>query len=75
MTTPHEWLTRMRKSFEKNKTVLTADYKYFTTPNVPATPQESTQRLCSPSRCVFESFDSMDSGACATELNHSSHDE
>jgi hypothetical protein len=33
----------MRKSFEKNKTVLTADYKYFTTPNVPATPQESTQ--------------------------------
>jgi hypothetical protein len=43
MTTPHERLTRMRKSFEKNKTVLTADYKYFTTPNVPATPQESTQ--------------------------------
>jgi hypothetical protein len=26
----------MRKSFAKNKSVLTEDYKYFTTPDVPA---------------------------------------
>jgi hypothetical protein len=34
MTTPHERLTRMRKSFAKNKSVLAEDYKYFTTPDV-----------------------------------------
>ncbi len=33
MTTPHQRLTRMRKSFERNKSVLTEDYKYFTTPD------------------------------------------
>jgi hypothetical protein len=32
MTTPHERLARMRKSFAKNKSVLTKDYKYFITP-------------------------------------------
>jgi hypothetical protein len=30
MTTPNERLARMRKSFEKNRSVLTEDYKYFT---------------------------------------------
>jgi hypothetical protein len=29
MTTPHERLARMRKSFEKDKSVLTEDYKYL----------------------------------------------
>jgi hypothetical protein len=41
MTTPHERLARMRKSFEKNKSVLTEDYKYFTTPDAPAKPRVS----------------------------------
>ncbi len=31
--TPNQRLDRMRKSFEKGKSVLTEDYKYFTTPN------------------------------------------
>jgi hypothetical protein len=44
MTTPEERLARMRKSFEKNKSMLTEDYKYFTTPDAPATPRESTPR-------------------------------
>jgi hypothetical protein len=35
MTTPHERLARMRKSFEKNRSVLAEDYKYFTMPDVP----------------------------------------
>jgi hypothetical protein len=34
--TPHERLARMRKSFEKNRSVLAEDYKYFTTPDAPA---------------------------------------
>jgi hypothetical protein len=38
MMTPHERLARMRKSFEKDKSVFTADYKYFTTPDEPTTP-------------------------------------
>jgi hypothetical protein len=33
MATPHERLARMRKSFERNRSVLTDDYKYFTTPD------------------------------------------
>src|ERR1700730_12214221 len=36
MITSHERLVRMRKSFERNRSVLTEDYKYFTTPDVPA---------------------------------------
>jgi hypothetical protein len=44
MTTPHERLDRMRKSFEKAKSVLTEDYKYFTTPDAPAMPHESIPR-------------------------------
>jgi hypothetical protein len=43
MPTPHERLARMRKSFEKNKSVLTVDYKYFTTPDT-AKPRESIPR-------------------------------
>ena len=31
MPTPQRRLARMRKSFERNRSVLTADYKYFTT--------------------------------------------
>ena len=34
--TPDQRLSRMRKSFEKNKSVLTEDYKYFITPDKPA---------------------------------------
>jgi hypothetical protein len=41
MTTPQQRLTRMRKSFAKNKSVLTEDYKYFTTPDAPAMPRVS----------------------------------
>src|SRR5580704_5929240 len=41
MTTPQQRLARMRKSFEKNKSVLTEDYKYFTTPDAPAKPRAS----------------------------------
>jgi hypothetical protein len=32
MTTPYQRLERMRKSFEKDKSVLVADYAYFATP-------------------------------------------
>lgn len=42
--TPLQRLARMRKSFEKDKSVLTEDYKYFTTPDVPAKPRVSTPR-------------------------------
>jgi hypothetical protein len=42
--TPHERLARMRKSFEKNKSVLTEDYKYFTTPDAPVMPRVSIPR-------------------------------
>ena len=35
MITPQERLNRMRKSFEKNKSVLAEDYKYFITPDKP----------------------------------------
>jgi hypothetical protein len=34
-------MARMRKSFEKGKSVLTVDYKYFTTPDAPAKPHAS----------------------------------
>ena len=44
MTTPLQRLARMRKSFEKNKIVLTEDYKYFTTPDKPAMPRASIPR-------------------------------
>jgi hypothetical protein len=44
MTTPHERLDRMRKSFERNKSVLTTDYKYFTKPDAPAMPRASIPR-------------------------------
>jgi len=33
MTTPQQRLDRMRKSFEKDTSVLTEVYKYFTTPD------------------------------------------
>jgi len=39
MTPPHERLARMRKSFEKNRSVLTEDYKYFTTPDKAGKPR------------------------------------
>jgi hypothetical protein len=44
MITPCERLARMRKSFERNRTVLTADYKYFITPGAPVMPHEPTPR-------------------------------
>ena len=44
MTSPHERLARMRKSFERDKSVLTVDYKYFTTPDAPARPHKSIPR-------------------------------
>jgi hypothetical protein len=44
MKTPLQRLARMRKSFEKDKSVLTEDYKYFTTPDKPASRRESNQR-------------------------------
>jgi hypothetical protein len=39
MMTPHQCLARMRKSFEKDKSVLTEDYKYFITPDAPVKPR------------------------------------
>jgi hypothetical protein len=44
MTTPHQRLARMRKSFERDRTVLAVDYKYFTMPDAPAMPRASTPR-------------------------------
>jgi hypothetical protein len=44
MMTPIERLARMRVSFEKNKSVLAADYKFFTTPDETAMPRESIPR-------------------------------
>src|ERR1700730_17990041 len=44
MITSHQRMIRMRKSFEKTKTVLTVYYKYFTTPDAPATPRVSIHR-------------------------------
>src|SRR5437588_7792056 len=41
---PNERLARMRKSFKRNKTVLTEDYEYFTTPDAPAKPHVSILR-------------------------------
>jgi hypothetical protein len=44
MTTPLQRLARMQKSFAKDKSVLTADYKYFTTPDAPTKPRASIPR-------------------------------
>jgi hypothetical protein len=44
MTTPQERLSRMRKSFEKDRSVLAGDYEFFTTPNAPVMPHESIPR-------------------------------
>ncbi len=44
MTTPQERLARMHKSFAKNKSVLTEDYKFFITQDAPATPRVSIRR-------------------------------
>jgi hypothetical protein len=41
MITPRERLVRMRKSFERNRSMLAEDYKYFTTPSTPAMPRAS----------------------------------
>ena len=50
MITPYERMVRMRKSFDKDKSVLITDYKYFTTPDVLAkrhvpTPQSKAARM------------------------------
>jgi hypothetical protein len=39
--TPEQRLSRMRKSFERDKSVLTVDYKYFTTPDANVKPRAS----------------------------------
>lgn len=39
MPTPNERLDRMRKSFEKNRSMLAYDYAYFTTTDADATPR------------------------------------
>jgi hypothetical protein len=44
MTAPHQRMVRMRKSFEKDRSILVADYKYFTTPDAPAMPRVSIPR-------------------------------
>jgi hypothetical protein len=44
MTTPTQRLARMRKSFARNKSVLTEDYKYFITPDAAAKPRVSIPR-------------------------------
>ncbi len=50
MTTPQQRLARMRKSFEKDKSVLTEDYKYFTTPDK-AAKQRAQQPEQRPVKC------------------------
>jgi len=54
MTTPQQRMARMRKSFAKNKSVLTEDYKYFTTPDKPdisrAEQPAHKRRKCHPTR-------------------------
>jgi len=54
MTMPNERLIRMRKSFARNKSVLTEDYKYFTTPDKPAKRRSKQPRRrsikCQPTR-------------------------
>jgi hypothetical protein len=45
MTTPQQRLARMRKSFEKDRSVLAEDYRYFTTPDAP-----TSGALCQASR-------------------------
>jgi hypothetical protein len=42
--TPHQRLARMRKSFEKDKSVLTEDYKFFIKPGASAMPHVSIPR-------------------------------
>jgi hypothetical protein len=42
MTTPHERLSRMRASFEKDRSVSADDYRYFATPDKPTKPRAST---------------------------------
>jgi hypothetical protein len=44
MMTPQQRMARMRKSFERNKSVLTKDYKYFTTPDMPSMQRVSIPR-------------------------------
>jgi hypothetical protein len=42
--TPHERLIRMRKSFERNKSVLAEDYQYFSTLHAPLMPRAPIHR-------------------------------
>jgi hypothetical protein len=42
MTTPQQRMARMRKSFDKNKSVLAEDYKYFTPPDAPELDKHTT---------------------------------
>jgi hypothetical protein len=44
MVTPEQRLARMQKSFEKDKSILAMDYKYFTTSDAPAMPRVSIPR-------------------------------
>jgi hypothetical protein len=52
LITPHQRLARMRKSFEKDKSMLTEDYKYFTTPDAPPKPRtkQPAQKKCHSTR-------------------------
>ena len=43
MMTPQQRLERMRKSFDKNRSIQSEDYVYFTTPD-PSTPRASTHQ-------------------------------
>ena len=47
--TPHQRLEHMRKSFEKDKTILTDDYEYFTgispKPRVPTHQNKAARKL------------------------------
>ena len=55
MTTPNQRLARMRKSFEKDRSILSADYRYFTKPNAPPKPRVSTPRNKAAHRLVERS--------------------
>jgi hypothetical protein len=55
MASPLQRLDRMRKSFERDKSVLAEDYKYFTTPDVPVMPREPIPRNIAAHRSVERS--------------------
>lgn len=47
--TPLQRLTRMRRAFAKNRSILMDDYEYFTTPRVPIPQSKAAHKSEEPS--------------------------